>query len=136
METELNNKKDKYKYLKITTVICLMAVALSFAGCGADGKGGSSSGPSSASGTTIINCVKIRNLVKVKELHETITPGKTSIYDLKLPYFLQGQIIYAWDAAKTKQELAQLFGSGIEFNIYDLREHVSQVIPSVKNLTT
>ncbi|MBO4628707.1 MAG: single-stranded-DNA-specific exonuclease RecJ [Treponema sp.] len=115
----------------------------------------SSSGPSSASGRRSlrelpqfasqtgneyspiqINCVKIRNLVKVKELHETITPGKTSIYDLKLPYFLQGQVIYAWDAAKTKQELSQLFGSGIEFNIYDLRSQVAQVISSVKNLTT
>ena len=86
--------------------------------------------------SAIINCIKIRNLVKVKELHETITPGKTSIYDLKLPYFLQGQVIYAWDAAKTKQALAQLFGNGIEFNIYDLRSQVAQVIPSVKNLTT
>ena len=35
METELNKKNDKFKYLKITTVICLIAVALSFAGCGA-----------------------------------------------------------------------------------------------------
>ena len=83
-----------------------------------------------------INCIKIRNLVKVKELHETIIPEKTSIYDLKLPYFLQGQVIYAWDANKTKQELAQIFGNGIEFNIYDLRSQVAQIIPSVKNLST
>ena len=91
--------------------------------------------PSTGSGT-VVHCVKIRNLVKVKELHETITPEKTSIYDLKLPYFLQGQVIYAWDEAKTKQELTELFGSGIEFNIYDLRSQVSQIIPSVKNLST
>ena len=83
----------------------------------------------------IINCVKIKNLVKVKELNEKIIPGKTSIYDLKLPYFLQGQVIYAWDANKTKSELAQIFGSGIEFNIYDLKNQVSEVIPSVKNLS-
>ena len=81
-----------------------------------------------------INCVKIKNLVKVKELHETITEGK-SIYDLKLPYFLQGQVIYAWDANKTKTQLAQIFGNGVEFSIYDLRSQVAQVIPSVKNLT-
>ena len=81
-----------------------------------------------------INCVKIKNLVKVKELHETITEGK-SIYDLKLPYFLQGQVIYAWDAEKTKEQLTSIFGNGIEFNIYDLRSQVAQVIPSVKNLT-
>ena len=81
-----------------------------------------------------INCVKIKNLVKVKELHETITEGKT-IYDLKLPYFLQGQVIYAWDANKTKSQLAQIFGSGIEFNIYDLRSQIAQVIPSVASLS-
>ena len=81
-----------------------------------------------------IHCVKIKNLVKIKELHETITEGK-SIYDLKLPYFLQGQVIYAWDANKTKAELAEIFGSGIEFNIYDLRSQVCEVIPSIKNLT-
>ncbi len=35
METELNNKQDKFKYLKITAIICLIAAVLSFAGCGA-----------------------------------------------------------------------------------------------------
>ncbi len=89
----------------------------------------------SESSEAIINCVKIKNLVKVKELHEKIIPGKTSIYDLKLPYFLQGQVIYVWDANKTKSELAQIFGSGIEFNIYDLKSQVCEVIPSVKNLS-
>lgn len=82
-----------------------------------------------------IDCVKIRNLVKVKELHETIIPEKTSIYDLKLPYFLQGQVIYAWDAEETKNQLARLFGKGIEFNIYDLRSQISPLIPSVAGLT-
>ena len=98
----------------------------------------SSDAPSTGTETTPtvqINCVKIKNLVKVKELNEKIIPGKTSIYDLKLPYFLQGQVIYAWDANKTKSELAQIFGSGIEFNIYDLKSQVCEVIPSVKNLS-
>ena len=51
METELNNRKDKFKYLKITTIICLIAVTLSFAGCGANGKGPST--PSTGSGTAV-----------------------------------------------------------------------------------
>ena len=55
METELNNRKDKFKYLKITTIICLIAVTLSFAGCGANGKGPSTgSGTTSTHGSTII----------------------------------------------------------------------------------
>ena len=89
--------------------------------------------PSTSSGTTV-HCVKIKNLVKIKELHETITQDK-SIYDLKLPYFLQGQVIYAWDADKTKVQLSQIFGSGVEFNIYDLRSQIAQVIPLVANLS-
>lgn len=83
-----------------------------------------------------IDCLKIRNLVKVKELHEKIIPGKTSIYDLKLPYFLQGQLIYVWDSASTKKILSDIFGSGIEFNLNDLRNEVSKVIPALARKTT
>ena len=78
------------------------------------------------------DCVKIRNLVKIKELHEKIVPGQTSIYDLKLPYFLQGQLIYSWDSRQTLNLLGQIFGSGIEFNLNDLRNEISSVIPSVR----
>ena len=78
------------------------------------------------------DCVKIKNLVKIKELHEKIIPGQTSIYDLKLPYFLQGQLIYSWDSHTTLTLLSQIFGRGIEFNLNDLRNEISQVIPAVK----
>ena len=79
-----------------------------------------------------IDCVKIRNLMKIKVLHEKIIPGKTSIYDLKLPYFLQGQLIYSWDSKKILNLLSEIFGSGIEFNINDLRNEIGSVIPSVR----
>ncbi len=79
------------------------------------------------------DCVKIRNLTKVKELHEKIVPGVTSIYDLKLPYFLQGQLIYSWDSKRTLTLLSQIFGSGVEFNLNDLRNEIGNLIPSVKN---
>lgn len=82
-----------------------------------------------------IDCLKIKNLVKIKEIHEKIIPGKTSIYDLKLPYFLQGQLIYSWNAKQTKEILAQIFGTGIEFNINDLCSEVSKGIPSIANRT-
>lgn len=87
----------------------------------------------SDSQTYNVDCLKIRNLVKVKELHEKIIPGKTSIYDLKLPYFLQGQLIYVWDSSQTKQILSEIFGSGIEFNLYDLKDEVSKLMPGLKN---
>ncbi len=80
-----------------------------------------------------IDCLKIRNLVKIKELHEKIIPGKTSIYDLKLPYFLQGQLIYVWDLAKISQLLKDIFGSGVEFNLYDLKVEITKYYTSLKN---
>ncbi len=79
------------------------------------------------------DCLKIKNLVKIKELHERIVPGQTSIYDLKLPYFLQGQLIYSWDSKQTLLLLSQIFGSGIEFNLNDLRSEIASVIPLVAN---
>lgn len=82
------------------------------------------------------DCVKIKNLIRVKELHEKIIPGKTSIYDLRLPYFLQGQLIYAWNSKQTKEILSQIFGSGIEFNINDLSTEISKVFPSLRTKTT
>ena len=81
------------------------------------------------------DCVKIKNLVKIKELHEKIVPGQTSIYDLKLPYFLQGQLIYSWDSKATLTLLSQIFGRGIEFNLNDLRNEISQIIPAVRGKT-
>ena len=84
-------------------------------------------------GCVYADCIKIKNLVKIKELHEKIIPGQTSIYDLKLPYFLQGQLIYSWDSKRALNILSSLFGRGIEFNINDLRNEVSKIIPSVQN---
>jgi len=83
-----------------------------------------------------IDCLKIRNLVKVKELHEKIIPGKTSIYDLKLPYFLQGQLIYVWDINQTQKILKDIFGSGIEFNLNDLKSEICKIIPALKTKNT
>lgn len=83
-----------------------------------------------------VDCVKVRNLIRTKELHEKIIPGKTSIYDLKLPYFLQGQIIFSWDVQATKSILKDLFGSGIDFNLNDLHAEVTKLIPSLRGKST
>lgn len=80
-----------------------------------------------------VDCVKIKNNVRVKTLHEVIRPGITSIYDLKLPYFLQGQLIYTWDVTYTRNLLKNLFGSGIEFNLNDLHQMISTAIPALQS---
>lgn len=81
----------------------------------------------------LIDCVKIKNLVKVKELHERIIPGRTSIYDTKLLNFLTGQVLYAWDSQAVKNAFLNIFGSGIDFMLNDLRNEIGAVIPAVKN---
>lgn len=84
----------------------------------------------------LIDCVKIKNLVKVKELHERIIPGRTSIYDTKLLNFLTGQVLYAWDSQAVKNAFLNLFGSGIDFMLNDLRNEIGAVIPAVRNKTS
>lgn len=81
----------------------------------------------------LIDCVKIKNLVKVKELHERIIPGRTSIYDTRLLNFLTGQVLYAWDSQAVKNAFLNIFGSGIDFMLNDLRNEIGAVIPAVKN---
>lgn len=84
-------------------------------------------------GSFTVECVKIKNLVKEKELSEKLIPGRTTIYETKLLSFLQGQLLYAWDKNQTKARLEVLFGRGIDFNINDLRSQVSQSMPSLKS---
>ena len=87
-------------------------------------------------GSFTVECVKIKNLVKEKELSEKLIPGRTTIYETKLLSFLQGQILYAWDKNDAKEKLEALFGRGIDFNINDLRSQVSQSMPSLKSKTS
>lgn len=84
----------------------------------------------------LIDCVKIKNLVKVKELHERIIPGRTSIYDTKLLNFLTGQVLYAWDSQAVKNAFLNIFGSGIDFMLNDLRSEIGSVIPAVRDKTS
>ena len=53
MDTELNNKDNKLKVFKTTAIICLIAVVLSFAGCGTSDKSAGGKAPSVHS-TTIV----------------------------------------------------------------------------------
>lgn len=79
-----------------------------------------------------IDCVKVKNLVKIKQYREKISYG-TSIYNSKLITFLQGQVIYAWNSKLIKQYLADIFGKGIEFSIQDFSSEISKVFPQFQN---
>ena len=83
-------------------------------------------------GTFDLDCLKTRNLLVTKQLHEKIDPQRTSIYDLRFPTFVQGNLIYVWDSKETLSILNSLFGYGIDFNLTDLKSQISQVYPSLR----
>lgn len=83
-----------------------------------------------------INCAKIKNLVKIKELNEKIYPEKTSIYDLKTINFIQNQIIYVWNSQATKKLLNDIFGNGVEFNFIDFSKEAVIIHPSLNSIST
>jgi single-stranded-DNA-specific exonuclease len=55
--------------------------------------------------------------------------------ETKLIDFLQGQQIFVWDLKRTKQILDSLFGSGADFQMFDLSQEVAKKIPSMANMT-
>lgn len=80
-----------------------------------------------------IDCVKLVNMTERSRLTETITPGMVRIEDTRLMQFLRGQQILVWDAELQKKQLAKVFGTGVEFNMMDLRPEIATEIPSVRN---
>ncbi|MDR2842858.1 MAG: single-stranded-DNA-specific exonuclease RecJ [Spirochaetaceae bacterium] len=76
-----------------------------------------------------IEILKIRNLVIVDKLTETIVPGMAGINDTRLPAFLAGQVILVWDEPVQKKSLEKIFGAGVEFGLVDICGEISKVIP-------
>lgn len=77
-----------------------------------------------------IEVLKLQNLVEKGSLSIKVRSG-TSISDTKLVDFLRGQQIFVWDEKSTSSLLAQIFGSGAEFNFMDLRGEVAKVFPAM-----
>ena len=103
METELNNKNDKYKYLKITAVICLIALTLSFAGCGTSDKSAGGKAPSVHS-TTIVKGSEGIKPISVSSFFKNV--GKnTGIY--KIIHTPTAEELAEDQASKEAMELAK-----------------------------
>ncbi|MBB5218474.1 single-stranded-DNA-specific exonuclease RecJ [Treponema rectale] len=78
---------------------------------------------------SMIECIKLRNLIPVSRIDETVVPGTVSISHTRLPEYLKGQIILVWDENTIKKQLNNIFGSGIEFNFMDIRTEISRLFP-------
>ena len=84
-----------------------------------------------ANDSWIIEIAKLRNLVVIDSLTEVVVPGMVSIGETRLPAFLEGQQILAWDATLQKRTLSKVFGSGVEIYIQDISGEIGKEIPSV-----
>lgn len=81
-------------------------------------------------GADVIDCVKVRNLVRTAELSLRLD-GPVSVSDTRLPEFLRGQQILVWDAPAVRRKLEDIFGRGVEFNVQDLRPQIAAELPSL-----
>lgn len=82
-----------------------------------------------------VECVKVRNLVPVSRLTQTIDQNTASLSDTNLPSYLQGQLLLAWDAKSLSQDLQSLFGDGAQFNLVDIRDEAAKLFPKFSSMT-
>lgn len=82
-----------------------------------------------------VECVKVRNLVPVSRLTQTIDQNTASLSDTNLPFYLQGQLLLAWDAKTLSQDLQSLFGDGAQFNLVDIRDEAAKLFPKFASMT-
>ncbi|MDR1024934.1 MAG: single-stranded-DNA-specific exonuclease RecJ [Treponema sp.] len=77
----------------------------------------------------IIEIVKLRNLVVIGRLNETVVPGMVRITDTRLPAFLEGQQILTWDLPLQAGILGRIFGRGVEISMLDIAPEIAREIP-------
>jgi len=82
----------------------------------------------------IIEVAKMRNLLVIDTLIESIVPGMISINGTRLPAFLEGQQILVWDAPLQKQTLVKLFGKSVEVGMLDIASEIGKEIPQTAGL--
>lgn len=82
-----------------------------------------------------VECVKVRNLVPVSRLTQTIDQNTASLSDTNLPFYLQGQLLLAWDAKTLSQDLQSLFGDGAQFNLVDIKDEAAKLFPKFASMT-
>lgn len=84
-------------------------------------------------GSFRVDCIRTRNLCQKRIFSQSFFPGESSIYNTKLADFLRGQQIFVWNEKLTKGRLAQIFGTNVDFQVFDLQPEAAKIIPSVSN---
>ncbi|MBR7065036.1 MAG: single-stranded-DNA-specific exonuclease RecJ, partial [Treponema sp.] len=78
-----------------------------------------------------IECIKTRNLIIKDKLKIDIPESGTSITQTPLPEFLKGQQIICWEKEKVENILKEIFGSAVEFNLFDFKNACKAFFPSL-----
>lgn len=84
---------------------------------------------------SLVECLKLRNLTKRKSFQKDFSDGASNISSSGLLDFLRGEQIFVWDLPKVSADLKNIFGSGVDFNLFDLRPEAAKIIPSVGRLS-
>lgn len=82
-------------------------------------------------GGIVIEAVKLRNLVQRRTYSRTFGAGE-SVQESGLIEFLRGEQLFCWDKNSVQGALKAAFGSGVEFNLFDVRPEAAKIIPSVE----
>ena len=82
---------------------------------------------------SVVECLKLRNMVKRKSFEKDFSDGTQSLSSSGLIEFLRGEQIFVWDAPAVSAALKNLFGSGVKFNLFDVRPEAAKIIPYVSN---
>jgi single-stranded-DNA-specific exonuclease len=77
----------------------------------------------------IIEVAKLRNLVIIDTLTETLVPNMVRITETRLPAFLLDQQIMVWDAPTQRKALAKIFGNNVEVQMLDIAPEIGKEIP-------
>ncbi|MDR1325210.1 MAG: single-stranded-DNA-specific exonuclease RecJ [Treponema sp.] len=76
----------------------------------------------------IIEVAKLRNLVVIDTLTETLLPDMVRITETRFPAFLEGEQIMVWDAPIQRRALAKIFGNSVEVQMLDIAPEIGKEI--------
>ncbi|MDA8427018.1 MAG: single-stranded-DNA-specific exonuclease RecJ [Treponema sp.] len=80
----------------------------------------------------LVEAVRLSNLVETARVRETIVPGVVDLERTRLLPFLRDRQIFVWDGEVQKRLLGKAFGSGIDWQLYDIAPEVGAQIPSAR----
>ena len=80
----------------------------------------------------LVEAVRLSNLVETARVRETIVPGVVDLEHTRLLPFLRDRQIFVWDGELQKKLLGKAFGTGIDWQLYDIAPEVGGQIAQAR----